>query len=157
MPAWWTNLKIREQRLIALGAVISFFLIFYTLILSPLASHNQELRDSLQNKVKLIEWMQVTDAKIRKHQKQNSSHATGSSILSIVQNQLNSDELQKHVTEMKQNENNAVYLNLHNLQFEKLATFLATISKEEHLTITRLSLVPVNKKGIVNAEVEMKT
>jgi type II secretory pathway component PulM len=74
-----------------------------------------------------------------------------------VQNQLNSDELQKHVTEMKQNENNAVYLNLHNLQFEKLATFLATISKEEHLTITRLSLVPVNKKGIVNAEVEMKT
>jgi type II secretory pathway component PulM len=158
MKDWWLNLSNREKQTTGIGAIAVVLFLIYALIWSPLSNSVDTLREKIHHNQGLLSWMEQTDKKIEGLQ-QNQESATrtaNSSLLNIIQTELNTTPFANNVAQLQQAENDSVDFRLQKVSFDNLIKWLTAICRKEQLVITQLSVTPNATPGIVDTEVKLQ-
>jgi general secretion pathway protein M len=156
MKDWWLNLNLREKQTIAWGGVAIILILLYLFAWSPLMESVTMLRNKVQRNQKLLVWMKAANEQIQSARLVPNKKSTTGSLLSIVQNQVNSSSVAKNVTQLRQTDNDAVQLNFQNVDFDRLMKWLVAMAQEEGLLIAQMSVTPTDAPGVVNATCMLK-
>jgi len=154
----WSSLSLREKRIVTAGCGIVIVLFFYLLIWAPIANKAIALRTQIEQDQKLLSWMQAADARIQsmQHSLHPSATTSSKSILSIIQNEINQPDFVKNLSTLKQVDNHSVQINLQNVPFDSMITWLTQLSKNKGLQVTQMSVTPTNTKGLVTVEIVVR-
>ncbi len=154
MKEWWSNLNLREKRIVSLGAAAIVIALVYLVLWSPLASSIDNFRDHIKHNQDLLLWMQTADKNIQaieKIGKKPETHRTASH-LSIVENYLKQSPLAKNITQLVQADNDSVKLGFQRVDFDLLMTWLTELWQQQGLIITQFTVKPDNAPGMVTGE-----
>lgn len=155
MKDWWQNLSFREKQAALLGSIVIILFLFYEMVWSPFTDHIESLRHSLIQNQALLTWMQDTDKKIQSLEK-NQYHdkiQAKTSLLSLIQNQLQQTPLGRSVSEVRQADNNAVELQFEKVNFDSLIVWLTRLWQQHGLLVTDIAVKPTGARGIVKGNV----
>jgi general secretion pathway protein M len=78
LQRWYQSLADREKLLLLAAAMIALILLLWGLVWQPLSNHNQQLRNSLQQKASQLAWMQQAAEQIKTLQQNARPVASGS-------------------------------------------------------------------------------
>jgi general secretion pathway protein M len=152
MKEWWNNLILREKQMVSLGALIIGAALIYLVLWSPLDNHVSQLRSQILNNQELLLWMKKTDKRIEVLEKkpENSVFKPSSgSLLAIVQKQIKTSSVAKALDQLHQADNNSVQLTFKKVNFDTLMTWIITLTKQQGLIVTQMTVTPSATTGIV--------
>lgn len=154
----WSNLSLREKRIVTAGSIAAFILLFYLLIWAPISNKAASLRTQIEKDAKLLSWMQAADNRIQILQQSlhPSSSISSKSMLSIIQNEINQPGFAKNLSALRQVDNHSVQINLQNVPFDGLINWLTQLSKSNGLQVTQMAVAPTTTSGLVTAEIILK-
>lgn len=154
MKDWWQNLALREKQILSLGAAVVLLFILYEIIWSPFTNKIATMRTQVQHNQELLTWMIQADHRIQTLSKsaQNTTQTT-ESLLGIMQSEVNKSSLAKHVTQLRQAENDAVQLDLQKVDFDRLIVFLTALSNQYGIIVSQFTATPTGTPGEVMASV----
>lgn len=154
----FNNLNLREKQIISLGLFILIIALIYFLLWSPLDSAVTALRTQIRSDQGLLTWMQNADQQIRSLEKIETVAPSSSqrSLLGILQNAINETPLAKNVKQLHQMDVDSVQMVFENVNFDELMTWLIHMTKQENLMITQMIITPMNRSGLVHADLILK-
>lgn len=158
MKNWWQNLALREKQAVLLGGLLLILLIFYSFIWLPLSNSADNLRNKIHHNQELLLWMQDTDEKmqaIEHNLKQPSQTRLASSLLSLVQHELQKSPINNAVSQLRQAENNAVQMHVEKVSFDELITWLTTMWQNFGLLVTEINVMLSGQVGMVQGEITL--
>lgn len=159
LKEWWSSLALREKQAVALlGAFLCIFML-YACIWAPLHNAVSVTRTRIATDQKTLIWMENADKEIKKIEGQ--SHNKGKSVTPVVllgelQKQIAQAELEQQLTQLKQITNDSVEMHFQKVEFDKVIALLATITKEENVTITQMSAIAEKAPGLVDVDVTLR-
>ncbi|MEO8401434.1 MAG: type II secretion system protein GspM [Gammaproteobacteria bacterium] len=158
MKEWSNNLSLREKQTLSLGSVLVILFLLYEIIWSPFSNKLDNLRSQIQHNRELLTWMQNAEQHMDSLKKSMQSKSTqqNSSLLSIVQSQINKSPLQRHVTQLRQSENDSVEFNLQKADFDQLILVLTDLWKKYNLIVAQMTITPTDVPGEVTADVVIR-
>lgn len=157
--AWWSQLALREQRMLAFGSVVVVFFILYAGIWMPIQSHLEEMRVSIKKNEKTLQWMQSADkalSKVEGQAQEKKKTVTPVELLSIVQQTVEEAGLTSALTQSKQSSGESIILHFQKADFDRLMAMLIIILKEQNVTVTQFGAAATKDPGVVNADVTLK-
>ena len=156
---WWGNLGERERKIIAWSASLLTIVIIYLWIWSPLIDSINNKRNRIKSDEKLLAWMEVADKEIQEMEKESQNKNTALSpvaLLSFVQNKVKQAELDSHLSQLRQVTNETITMHFQKVDFDRLMRLLTTIAREEHVSVTQLSVISDKSPGMVTSDVMIK-
>ena len=159
MKNWWLNANAREKQMVILGGIALSLILLYEITWAPLANTVDTLRDHITNNQTLLAWMQSTDTRIQQlNQNASTSNNTSTtSLLSLLQTELDQTALNKNVILLQQSENDTVELRLQKASFDNVMKWLINLCQTHHVTIVQASVTPSQDVGIVDADFKLQS
>jgi type II secretory pathway component PulM len=158
MKEWWLNLSLREKQTLALGSVVIFIFLIYQLIFASVANSVDHLRDQLHKNKNLLGWMQESDKRIQLLEKNQQPHSKKTaSLLSIVQDDLNQNPIAKNMTALQQADNDSIELHFQQVSFDNMMRWLITMTRQQQIIITQMTVVPSQSPGIVDVVLKLQS
>lgn len=157
MKEWWQNLALREKQILALGGFVVALFVLYEIIWSPFTNKIDNMRASVADNQKLLAWMQNADEIMQSLTKsaKTKSQQTGS-LLGLMQSEINKSPLGRHVTQLRQSENDSVQMNLQKVNFDQMISFITDLSNRYGLVTSQITVTPTQTPGEVMADVIIK-
>ncbi len=155
MKEWWQNLALREKQILALGSAVVLLFVLYEIIWSPFTDKISNMRTRVHDNQKLLTWMQNADKTMQtltKSSNTKSQQLTGS-LLGTMQTEINKSPLARHVTQLRQAENDSVQMNLQKVDFDKLIGFITDLSNRYGLIVSQITVTPTATPGEVMADI----
>jgi type II secretory pathway component PulM len=155
----WEQLAPREKQAVAIGGVFVAIFIAYAGIWAPLLNHVDNLREQITTDQKKLVWMQSADHELSKLEKQVTTGHSGVTpvvLLSQLQQQVHTDDLDKYMKALKQVSNHAIQMEFQQVEFDKLIPMLARVTRQHHIVISQLAVTADRTPGIVNATIVIK-
>ncbi|HVE43732.1 MAG TPA: type II secretion system protein GspM [Gammaproteobacteria bacterium] len=154
MIAWWSVLARREQYVVGLGALFVSLFFVYQLVISPLFSHVDALRQRLGQDEETLRWMQSVD-KAMDGQSLRDGKSVGSAValLAMLQKALTHAELSTFIVQLKQAANGSVVVIFHQVPFSRLIKWLVILKKNYPLQIAQMKVEGSGDLGLVDVEV----
>lgn len=159
MKSWWSGLALREKQSLLLGGMVLSVFILYACLLSPLWTSVSDLREQISSDQETLGWMQAANKEIQAAARKNAGHTqvlTPVVLLSVLQKQINHAGLDQYLTQLKQANNESIEVQFKKVSFDKLASLLITLLREQPVSLERFSIVAENESGVVNAEIMIK-
>jgi general secretion pathway protein M len=159
MKEWWQNLALREKQILVLGGAAVLLFVLYEIIWSPFTNKIDNMRTRVQDNQKLLTWMQNADKTMQtltKSSTTQSQQLTGS-LLGTMQTEINKSSLARHVTQLRQAENDSVQINLQKVDFDKLIGFITELSNRYGLIVSQITVMPTAIPGEVMADIVIKS
>jgi general secretion pathway protein M len=158
MKNWWLNLSLRENQTLSAGAALLSIFLIYIIVFAPLMSHITSLRQKIHADQSLLAFMQASDERIRSLEKNPhaTTHKNAGSLFSIVQDDINTNPVAKHVTQLQQADNDSVQLRLQKVNFDEFIKWLTVACQVHQLIISQLSIIPGSDTGDVDAELKLQ-
>ena len=150
----WINLSLHEKRIVTSSIFIAVILFFYALVASPLADKLKNLHKQIAQSNQLLAWMQMADDRIKSLQQnlQSSSATSAKSILSTIQTEIKQASLEKNLVTLRQADDQAVQVNLQNVSFDQLITWLIQLSRKYSYQVSQMTVTSTTIQGMVNIE-----
>jgi general secretion pathway protein M len=155
---WFINLSSREQRLVAIGGTLVIFAIIYFLLWQPVADRLQNLQQDVVAQRELYQWMQqnVPELKARRLSGYAAQTTSPGSILSVIDDSLKDNNLNKPLKEINKTNENTVSLQFDNVSFDELIAWLINFSHQQRVTISQFTATPTQQTGMVKAELAIQ-
>jgi general secretion pathway protein M len=151
LRAWYAGLQPREQRVVAIGAVVLAVLVLGVGILMPLQSAVSRVVKSNQTKREDLAWMEVNAAEIR---------AAGNSIAAdtgeapvVLVDRVGREAGLASALRGTQPNGTGVRVQLEAAPFDTLVTWLATLDERYGFAIESITVDRAARPGVVNASV----
>lgn len=154
LKSWWAGLALREKQGVALGGILLGLFIIYECTLSPLYTSVSDLREQITADQEILVWMRATDKEIQKAEsgsRRKTKVLSPVMLLSVMQKQINHAGLDQYLTQLKQTNNQAVEVHFQKVSFDKLASLIIKVLKEENVSISQFSIAAENEPGVVSA------
>lgn len=158
LKEWWSGLGLRERKAIGLATIALSVFILYQFVWSPLDEAASALRKEIASSEKNLVWMQNANNEIKKHTQQNKPNEKVSSpvvMLGLLQKEIDHAGLQQYLTQLKQNNNDAIEIHFQKVQFDALMKLLLEVSQKHGAEIIQMSAV-TDAPGLVNADILVK-
>jgi general secretion pathway protein M len=151
LRAWYGSLQAREQRVVAVGAVVLAILILLFGILMPLQSavSNSVARNATKRED--LAWMQVNAAEVRSAGNQATAD-TGEAPVVLVDRVGREAGLAGALRGTQPN-GTGVRVQLEAAPFDALVAWLATLDERYGLSIESITLDRAARPGVVNASI----
>ncbi len=153
---WWSQLKLREQQALMLGACAIAIFMLYEFVASPILTHLSIMRQRIVSEQKKLVWMQSADRTLQQMQGQHRIRNEITSpvmLMGLLQKKIDDAKLATLLTQLKQTSNESVQMNFQKIDFDKLIALLVAITKEYQISITEMNVMTENSPGVVSAEV----
>jgi general secretion pathway protein M len=151
LKAWYGNLAAREQRMVAIGAVVLCALILLGGILLPLQSAVSTAVRGRAMRLADLEWMRVNAPEIRAG---SSSLAPDTAEAPVVLvDRVGREAGLGNALRGTQPSATGVRVQLEAAPFDTLVTWLATLEERYGLTIESISVDRATRPGVVNANI----
>ncbi len=146
MKAWWQQLDSREQRLVAVMALVFMVFIFYSAIWQPLNNSISEANNKLTRQQELLTWVQE-NTKLYQKAKQSGGKSTFSGSISSVANR-SAKTYKLTITRMQpQGEDLQVWID--STPFTQLLFWLEHLANNEGLQVKSIDLTQGDSVGEV--------
>lgn len=159
MNEWWINLSIREKQIVSAGALGVTIFLLYLIVWLPLNNRVANLREQIVRDQKSLLWMHDADQRIQdveKNLQNKKSTDTGTSLLTLVQKQINKSTFVSSLNQLRQAENDSVELSFNNVDFDRLIQWLTELWQQQGIVITQMSVTASGTAGVVNTEFVLK-
>lgn len=156
---WWNQLALREQRLVAIGVSVVVLFMLYQCIWSPMQYSLDNMRKRIVSAQKTLLWMKSADNAMQANITADKNKAKPVSLvvfLSQMQQQIKVKGLQSSLSQLKQSGNASIDMQFQKVEFDKLMMLLLNVTKEYSVSVTRMSVLPADTSGYVNAEIEIQ-
>ena len=152
LRAWYAGLQPREQRVVAVGAVVVAVLILVLGILLPLQSAVSGAARRNDSKREDLAWMQVNAAEIRAARQIGCLRTTGEAPVVIVDRAGREAGLADALRGTQPN-GTGVRVQLEGAPFDAMVAWLATLDERYGLAIESITVDRTAKPGLVNASI----
>lgn len=137
MKAWWQNLDIREQRLVAaLGVMFAVFL-FYTAIWQPLTDGIVEANKQLAKKQELLSWVKDNTALYQQAKRSGGKSKSKGSLSSVVNT--SAKQYKMNITRI-QPQGDDIQVWIDNTSFTQLLFWLEHLANNESLQVKAIDI-----------------
>lgn len=156
MKEWWINSGRREKQIVILGGFFVVLFLLYIILLAPLSSLNDSLRDDIVRDKKTLAWMKEADQRIHAMEKmsqKNTSTTSSAALLSDLQKSVNESSIANNLVQLSQTENSAVQLIFQKVNFDTLIKWLIELWKKQNITVKQMTVTPNGSMGLVDATV----
>ena len=158
MKVWWNKLSQREQVTVGVGAFVVGILLFYSVLINPLLSKKQDLKEFVTKEAQLLEWMKMQATQITMLQKKlpKVSSTGDKSLLSLLEISLKRGRLSSSHPDIKQLSSDRVQVTFESVIFNDLHTWLSSIWKSNIIYVNEITITPTETPGLVKADVTLK-
>jgi type II secretory pathway component PulM len=156
MKEWWFNLSTRERTLVSSVGVIVLLLILYYFIWSPLSRAVTTLQSqTLSNQTTLLFMQKASQLIAQSHAAETSPQniASPDERLVLIQQSLKNTDFSKNVSALAQSNNDSVKVQLKDVYFDDIATWLITLWKQNGIDVYEASISKTKTLGKVNATI----
>lgn len=146
------NLTLRDKKFISIGILFLALFLLFEIILSPLANHNADLRESILDDQKLLTWMKSADERIQIQEKlatKPNAH-TPVFLLGLLQKQINQSAFKTNLIQLNQAESHEIQLTFKAVNFDQFIQWLATLCQQQNLSIMKIQIVQTGTMGLVD-------
>ena len=150
---WWLAREAKERQTLLIGGSISAILLTYLLIWQPLNNAMITAKKNVSGKARLAGWMTVKSKDLTQLRANNSrrKQVTKQSLLVIVNNSLQTHNLNKALNQIKQTHDNQLNLQFDAINFYQLSSWLITLEKHDQIHISQFHVDYLNQPGKVKA------
>lgn len=149
MKAWWQQLNIREQRLVAAMSMVIFIFLFYSFIWQPLNENIAKNTKKLARQQSLLTWVSSETQRYNLAKGSGGSTQNKGSISSIVNRTAGANGIS--ITRMQpQGENLQVWID--NIAFDQLLQWLAQLANNEDIIVGAIDLSQSEQLGQVRVK-----
>lgn len=156
MKERWQNLNSREKNLILIGAILIIFAVAYRFWWW---SHERVIvlsNQLTQSETSIKRFQQVVGTLVTLKNSQKESEAvTPESLLAAVENAVREASISKSVTQITAVKSGVVRLQLNNVGFDDLITWLGKIQKEKGIYVLQITVNKTNAQGIVDVDLQL--
>ena len=155
----WSALAVREKQAVAIGGSLLGIFVVYAGMWSPLVGHVANMRSRIESDQKTLTFLQVADKEIQKIERNVTAKNKAASpvvLLGVLQKQINHAGLDANLTQLKQATNETIEMHFQKIAFDKLVRLLMTVSKEQAISVSQMSVTAENAPGMVNADITLK-
>lgn len=156
MKEWWFNLSTRERTLVSSAGVIVILLLLYYFIWSPLSHAVKTLQSqTLSNQATLLFMQKASNLIAQSHAAETSPQkiASADERLVLIQQSLKDTDFSKSVSALEQSNNDSVKVQLKDVYFDDVATWLITLWKQNGIDVYEANVSKTNTLGKVNATI----
>lgn len=156
----WSQLALREKRIVSIGGVLLIVFIFYAGIWSPLLEKAAAMRQALINNQATLVWMQETDKQLRALEaktKHEVSRLTPIALLSILKNKISEMNLTPYLTQLKEANQETIHIQFQKIEFDSFMQLMIALTKEHNIAIKQMSVVADTVPGIVDIELSIQS
>jgi len=146
MKAWWQQLNIREQRLVAAMGLVFLVFIFYSAIWQPLNNGLTEASSKLARQQQLLTWVEENTA-LYQQAKRSGGKATLSGSISSVANR-SAKTYKLNITRM-QPQGDELQVWIDSTPFTQLLFWLEHLANNEGLQVKAIDLTQGDSTGEV--------
>lgn len=157
---WWSNLSLRDKRILSISSALCIVFVFARLLMLPLFGLADTMRQRFQTEQATLTWMRKTDGEIQKISHQDirkNQTLTPVILLGVLQKQITKAGLQAYLTQLKQINHESITMHFQKVEFDQLMKLLVTILNEQNVSISQMSAVSITTPGLVNAEINLKS
>jgi general secretion pathway protein M len=155
MKSWWAGLQVRERRLLSIAAAMMIALLFWLLVLRPLAAAREQSHSAVETlRQTLGEISGQVDAILAT--KVLAAPRPVRSLFALVDSSARQAGLMTAQTRVEPLSENEVRITLDAVDFNQLAAWLEGLDRDEGVDISEWSVDRALVPGVVNAAVTVK-
>jgi len=159
MRAWWDGLDPRERMMVAAGGTLLVLFLIYILVLSPIHSGYDSLRNTVDEQRTTAVWMQES-AQTLTRLKRNSGRAPqglgGRSLLSVADSTARAGGLGPALKRVEPEGSDGVRVWLDGASFDVLVKWLGTLSTIHGVNAETVTMERAATAGRVNARLTLQ-
>lgn len=145
------RLSQRERYIVIIGGVLALFLLFYTLVWSPLNHHLAFQREQVFQQRALLAWVNRMEGGLLNSRLENQIvRQQVNNVMVAVEHALAKQHLAIYLRSVKEPEAHQVELKLQEIPFDKFITWLQTLLRTYHLQVLHLQVSKTRQLGLVN-------
>jgi len=157
MKDWFMGLELRERKLVAGGAVVLVLLMFYLLILEPVAIAYDDLKSNVAAQQETLGWMKQSSRKVKALQGSTQGGAQslgGRSMLAVVDKSARSAGLGPAIKRVEPDGSKGVKIWLEGVVFDSMVLWLGKLSRSYRIDATVVTIEP-QEAGRVNVRLTL--
>jgi len=146
MKIWWQQLKVSEQRLVAILAFVVFVFLFFVAIWQPLNKDITNTQQKIARQQKLLTVVQEGTQRYKQAKRNGSSAQSKGSLSSIV----NKSAGRHQITIARlQSKDDDLQVWIDEVPFSQLLSWLEDLANREGLLVKTIDLSKADELGIV--------
>ena len=156
MNAWWAGLAPRERIILMIGSIMLLLIIFWLMVLEPIADRRAGLRAEVVALSSDYQFMQQHAVEVRRRagmQRNNNTAAAGAgSVLTLVEVSANAAGI-KSVMDRVQPEGQGARLWFEQVGFDQLLAWLSELEQRQGLAVSQIAVDAGSQPGMVAARI----
>lgn len=159
MREWWTQLSLREQRIVAAGAVVVALMLGWALIWHPLAAKRAELRDSVDAQRRDLAYVRVAAAEVERLRAAGThsrADRQGRSLLALADATARAGGLEGALRRVEPVGAASVRVSFEFARFDALIDWVEGLTRDYGIEATDFSADRADGVGLVNARITLQ-
>ncbi len=152
---YWHQLNEREHLVLAAGAIITVFYLFYLIIYSPLSHAVRHKTGLLAEKQETLVWIEEA-RKSYKKQKPRESLAS-SQLLTVLADHLNTTSFKQFPYQLQQTATSDIQLNFDKVPYNAFMTWFWSMNQKYALNMKQFNVFKSDVPGIVKLTMIIST
>ncbi len=157
--AWWTGLAPREQRVVAIGAVVVALMLGWALVWHPLAAKRAELREAVDAQRRDLAYVRVAAAEVERLRAagtRSRADRQGRSLLALADATARSHGLESALRRVEPVGTASVRVSFELASFDALIDWIEGLTRDYGIVATDFSADRADGVGLVNARVTLQ-
>ncbi len=152
---WWRSRELREQRVLAIGALLAAAILIFAL-LAPLATRVNAAEQRLARKQDDLRWLESAAPQVMASGPGITTPVTADNALVIIDRIARETGLGNSVSQVSPAGKNQYQASLREAPFDNVVAWLARMRQQHGITTVGLSINPAAPPGTVNAAVQLQ-
>lgn len=152
MKAWFENLAVREQAIVAAGAIIALLIVAWGLIWTPLSDGTDELRQSVADRTRLLSDLRRAE-RLAATDSGSGTASAGQSILLIIDNSARSFGLAESFTQTRPNGTDEISVSFQRAPFDAIVAWLIELESSFGISAGTVSINQTGQPGLVSGQI----
>ena len=159
MRAWWSALALREQRMLAVGAIVVALMLGWALVWHPLAQKRGELRDAVDAQRRDLAYIRVETVEVERL-RAAGTHSRGDrqgrSLLALADATARAGGLEGALRRVEPVGASSVRVSFESARFDALIAWIENLTRDYGIEATDFSADRADGVGLVNARVTLE-
>ena len=159
MRAWWTSLALREQRMVAAGALVAALTLGWALVWHPLAAKRTELRETVDAQRRDLAYVRVAAAEVERLRAAGThsrADRQGRSLLALADATARAGGLESALRRVEPVGAASVRVSVEFALFDALIDWIEGLTRDYGIEATDFSADRADGVGLVNARVTLQ-
>jgi general secretion pathway protein M len=150
---WWQNLAKRERAFLRTMLIVIGIALLYFVIYQPINKTIAELQQAVNYQNTIVQSIKPKVAEIQsfKHSTAQANQVNANNLLSVVDQNLKQQQLDRYTSEVSQTSSNGVQIKFSNISFDQLLQWLIALWQRYQIQVSQIEVKPT--KTIGNVEV----